>query len=87
MSESRPLGRVEFGGRATYRIVVQGTLPGHWSNRLGGLVVTATHAAEEEPRTTLTGVIQDQAELNGVLDTLYGLHLSILKVEKVDDDP
>jgi hypothetical protein len=35
--------------------------------------------------TSLVGPIRDQAQLNGVLDTLYNLHLTILKVERVGD--
>ena len=34
--------------------------------------------------TTLVGRLRDQAELNGVLETLYGLHLPILSVQ-LDD--
>ena len=34
---------------------------------------------------TLVGLIRDQAELNGVFETLYGLHVTILKVEAIDD--
>jgi hypothetical protein len=36
--------------------------------------------------TTLIGRLRDQAELLGVLNSLYGLHLSILKVEVVDGE-
>jgi hypothetical protein len=36
--------------------------------------------------TTLVGRLRDQAELSGVLNSLYDLHLSILKVERVNDD-
>jgi len=37
--------------------------------------------------TTLIGPVRDQAQLNGVLEALYGLHLSILSVEKVHETP
>ena len=33
---------------------------------------------------TLVGRLRDQAELSGVLDSLYGLHLPILKVGVAD---
>lgn len=45
---------VEFGGPATYRIVVQGVVGKGCGSGLGGL------------------------------ETLYGLHLPILKVEKIE---
>lgn len=32
------------------------------------------------------GAIRGQAELNGVLETIYGLHLTIIKVQRAEDD-
>ena len=77
-------GGIEFGGPATYRIVVQGQLGREWSNRLAGMEITTTSRGDKPPHTTLVGLIRDQAELSGVLDTLYGLHLPILKVETIE---
>jgi hypothetical protein len=75
---------IDFAGPATYRIVVQGVLSEHWSDRVAGLAIATTCAPGQVPRTTLVGRIRDQAELNGVLDTLYGLHLPIIAVETVE---
>ena len=77
---------IDFGGPATYRIVVKGELGPEWSDRLGGLAMTTTERRGESPHTVLVGRIRDQAELNGVLETLYSLHLPILRVEQVEDD-
>ncbi len=77
-------GDIEFGGPATYRIVVQGALSEDWSDRLAGMAIATTGRADAAPHTTLTGAIRDQAELAGVLATLYGLHLPILKVERFE---
>ncbi len=77
---------IEFGGPATYRIVVNGAVSEDWSDRLAGLEITTTEGSGASPRTALVGPLRDQAELNGVLDTLYSLHLSILRVEQVGDD-
>ena len=84
---SIPIGPadVEFGGPATYRILVQGSLSEDWSGRLAGMTITTTNRGDKPPHTTLVGPIRDQAELNGVFETLYGLHLTILKVEAIDD--
>ena len=86
MSMSRGSDDVEFGGPATYRIVVQGSLSKDWSDRLAGMVITTAERPEQRPHTTLTGPIRDQAELSGVLESLYGLHLPILRVEKVENE-
>ena len=77
---------IEFGASAFYRIVVQGTLRPDWSDRLAGLAITTTSQGDRAPHTALVGKIRDQAELSGVLDTLYGLHLPILKVEQVEEE-
>ena len=61
---------------AVYRIKVQGVVPESWTDRLGGMgIVSVTSAA-----TTLEGRLPDQAALNGVLGTLYELHLPLLEV-------
>lgn len=75
---------IDFGGPAIYRIVVQGALSEDWSDRLGGMTVTSVERGEMRPHSTLIGRIRDQAELNGVIETLYGLHLPILKVETIE---
>jgi hypothetical protein len=77
---------IEFGGPAVYRIVVQGTLRSDWSDRLAGMAITSVSPTGRSPQTTLAGRLRDQAELSGVLDTLYSLHLPILKVEQVEEE-
>jgi hypothetical protein len=86
MSKSLEPRDIEFGGPATYRIVVQGSLGKEWSDRLAEMEITTTSRGEKTPHTTLLGPIRDQAELSGVLGTLHGLHLTILKVETVDEE-
>jgi len=66
---------------ATYRILVQGSLDQAWSDTLAGMATTAQSKGNEAPVTALTGRLQDQAALSGVLNSLYDLHLPILKVE------
>ncbi len=87
MSKMPKYRDIEFGGPAEYRIIVQGSLDASWSNRLAGMTVSTTERKTGITQTTLVGRIRDQAELSGVLDTLYNLHLSILSVEKIDNEP
>jgi len=70
---------VVFEEPAIYRIVVQGRLRD--DSCLGGMSIVSTSAEGEEPVTTLQGPLRDQAELSGVLNTLYEYHVSILTVE------
>ena len=71
---------------ATYRIEVEGYLAESWSDRLAGMRITTRKRADETTVSTLVGRLRDQAELSGVLKSLYGLHLSILKVEAVNGE-
>lgn len=85
MAELQQFKGLNFGGPATYEIIVQGLLGSEWSDRVAGMEISDETGANGASRTRLRGPIRDQAELNGVLETLYGLHLSIIKVEQVDD--
>ena len=86
MSTQRQERDIEFGGPAIYRIVVQGSLSPEWASRLAGMEITTISRGDRAARSTLEGPICDPAELSGVLDTLYGLHLPILKVEKIEEE-
>ena len=76
----------DLGGPAIYRIVIQGRVSESWHRRLGGMKVTTSSLESAEPRTTLEGLLRDQAALHGLLETLYALHLPILEVAKVDPE-
>jgi len=68
---------------ATYRIDVQGRIPARWCDRLEGMAITECSADAEYPVTTLLGELSDQAALEGVLDTLFAMHLPVLSVERL----
>jgi hypothetical protein len=61
---------------AVYRIKVHGVVPESCIDRLGGMVIVSVTSDE----TTLEGWLPDQAALSGVLESLYELHLPLLKV-------
>ena len=85
METSKGYQDIEFGGPATYRIVVKGELGAEWRDRLAGLGISTIQGEEESPHTAFVGQVRDQAELNGILDTLCSLHLPILRVEQVEE--
>jgi hypothetical protein len=78
---------IDFGGPATYRVVIQGVLSPQWSGRIAGMTITTVQRGERAPHTLLEGPVQDQTELRGVLEVLYELHLPMLKVETVAATP
>ena len=67
---------------AVYRIRVQGRLDETWSDRLAGMgIMNSWSSRDKKPLTLLVGSLCEQAELVGVLNSLYELHLPILTVE------
>ena len=75
-----------FARPGNYRIRVQGYLNESWSERLAGLAITSGKRGDQKPVTVLFGQVRDQAELAGVLNTLYELHLTLLSVEYLSSD-
>ena len=78
---------MEFDGPAVYRVRVRGRLGASWSDRLGGMTITVFSADTGPWFTSLVGELSDQADLVGVLNTLYGLHLPVLSVECLNATP
>ena len=76
-----------FDRPGTYRIRVIGLLDESWSERLGGLRIKACSLKDQKgPVTELVGKVRDQAELAGLLNSLYELHLTLLSVEYLNSD-
>ena len=84
MTDNSNEKRIKLWTPATYRIEVEGHLAESWSDRLAGMRITTRKKSDQATVTTLDGRLRDQAELSGVLNRLYDLHLSILKVEVVE---
>jgi len=78
--------RFAFDRPGNYHICVQGLLDESWSDRLGGLRITNISQKDKAPVAELVGQMRDQAELAGVLNTLYELHMTLLSVEYLDED-
>ena len=63
--------RFAFDRPGNYRIRVLGLLDESWSDRLGGLCITACSPKDQEgPVTELIGQVRDQARLAGVLRSM-----------------
>jgi hypothetical protein len=81
-----PPGALTHLAPGLYRIVVQGRLSPDWSGRFGAMRVMARSTQAGSDMTELEGRVSDQAELSGILNTLYELHLPLLSVEYLGDD-
>jgi hypothetical protein len=78
--------RLTLGMPATYRINIQGSIDKRWGDRLGDVLITTRGGEGDAPVTILVGRMRDQAELMGVLNSLYELHLPLLSVEILDNE-
>jgi hypothetical protein len=68
--------------KRSYRLTVQGELSDNLKPAFPGMTLTRTNGD-----TTLTGDIRDQAELQGLLQRVSGLGLTLLEAKAVDDLP
>ena len=75
-----------FDRPRNYRIRFEGYLDKEWSGRLGGMSLTTSKTGDHKWVTVLEGQVCDQAELAGVLNTLYQRHLTLLSVECLNSD-
>ena len=86
MPNSPYVRNLKLGEAASYRIEGQGCLNVNWSGRLGGMRITTGRRGDTSYVTTLSGRVRDQAELIGVLNSCYELHLPLLSVEIVSEE-
>jgi hypothetical protein len=81
--DASPRGGYLLDAPGRYRILIRGTLDAGWSDRLGGMTLSATQLAGGTPTTTLLGELADQSALVGVLNTLHDLGLPLISMERV----
>jgi len=71
--------------RARYQIRVQGRLDPLWVAHLGEMTL-GVHGSGATSITDLTGWVADQAALMGVLQQLYALGVTLLSVDRQEED-
>lgn len=73
-----------FQKPAVYKIKVAGEIDINWMGNLGGMQLKVQREGENKVTSVLIGEIADQSALNGILNGLYDLHLSVLSVKILD---
>jgi hypothetical protein len=68
----------------TYEIKVPGRLDDSWSDWVEGMTITVESGGDGPTITTLTGVVADQAALQGLLSSLYSLGLPLISVKCIE---
>jgi hypothetical protein len=81
------ISKVLFSEPGNYRIEIQGHLHQDWFDRLGAMRVLEPPPDADSGSTILRGRVADQAELSGILNTLYDLHLPLVSIQYLGDDP
>jgi hypothetical protein len=76
-----------FSKSGYYQIMVQGHLSSSWSGRLGDMEMFLSPQQSTSKQTILQGTITDQAELAGILNSLYELHHALLSVQYLGNKP
>jgi hypothetical protein len=72
---------------ARYEIKVPGRLDESWSDWIEGMMIEVeSGGGGGSTITILTGVVADQAALQGLLNQLYGMGLSLISVNLVETD-
>jgi len=77
---------LSFGGEALYEIQAIGSSVVIPNDLLGGMNLELTQISENKHKYTLSGMLRDQAELAGVLNTIYEMHMVVLSVNRLDAD-
>jgi len=76
-----------FSRSGNYHIRVLGLIDNNGVGKLGSLRIVSSSIENKEGLVTeLEGKIRDQAELAGVLNSLYEMHLTLLSVRYLDDN-
>jgi len=68
----------------SYRIRAQGILQESYCDSLGDVRITVSNRKGESLVTALVGLVKDQDELMGIVNSLYELHLPLLSVLIID---
>ena len=81
----QPQAIIRPGDPGVYKIEIAGELAGDWSGWLNGLEIQIVER-NRVPITCITGEIADQSALRGILTRLWNLNLSLLAVNRVEND-
>jgi hypothetical protein len=72
-----------FDTPVRYRVRIEGPLDQRWSAYLCDMAISSVRRRRGPTVTTLTGELVDQAALMGVLNTVYDLGLTLIRVERL----
>ncbi len=74
----------DYEGNATYQITIQGKIDPTFIHQLSGFSVTHIET-ESKTLSSLTGRIEDQEALSGLLNILFDHRYPVISVMKIDN--
>jgi hypothetical protein len=74
-----------FSGQGVYEIKVKGHIDEAWSSWFEDMAITTGYAEDGTPVTTFTGLLDDQAELHGVIGRIRDINMPLISVYPADD--
>jgi hypothetical protein len=69
---------------STYQITIKGVLTENYTDWFNGMLVDFDNKGDPNPHTILTCQVRDQSELNGILNWLHNMNLTLLEVTAVE---
>ena len=75
-----------FQKPATYEIKVEGVLQENWIEKFQGLKINIERSLSGKSISVLTGKINDQSALSGLLTMLYDYNMTILSVNMLKNE-
>ena len=69
----------------TYQITIRGALTENYADWFNGMLVNLENERVTNPQTILTCRVRDQSELNGILNWLHNMNLTLLEVKAVHE--
>ena len=75
-----------FQRPAIYKIKVEGVLQENWIQKFQGLKINIERSLSGKSISVLTGKINDQSALSGLLNMLYDYNLTILSVNMLNSE-
>ena len=69
---------------STYQITIKGILTENYADWFNGMLVDFENNGDSSPHTILTCRVRDQSELNGIINWLHNMNLTLLGVTAVE---
>jgi hypothetical protein len=80
------VGKRRHSEPATYQIQVEGCLEEDWSDWFEGMIVTVQPAGDGSRITCLTGVVEDQPALRGLLSRIWDMNLTLVSLVRLGSE-